>query len=77
MGWYWIILADLGNKGMVSAANEEIIEYATRAIAILTEIGNLPGIARAYEARAIAYKNNGDDNRAEEDLKRSTTTMAK
>ncbi|WP_316572757.1 hypothetical protein [Neobacillus sp. YIM B06451] len=75
IGWYWIILSDLGNKGMVPAGKEEIIEYATKAIAILTEIGNLPGIARAYEARAIAYKNKGDDNQADEDQKRSKATM--
>ncbi|WP_409273114.1 hypothetical protein V1499_01090 [Neobacillus sp. SCS-31] len=77
IGWYWIILADLGNKGMIRAGNDEIIEYATKAIAILTEIGNLPGIARANEARAIAYKNNGDDKQAEEDEKRSKATMVK
>ncbi|WP_053364818.1 hypothetical protein [Bacillus sp. FJAT-27245] len=71
VGWYWLILADLGNKGMIPAENNETIEYATKAIAILEDIGNLPGIARAYEARSIAYKNKGDDDRAEEDQKRS------
>lgn len=77
VGWYWIILADLGNKGMIPAGNDEIIEYATKAIAILTEIGNLPGIARAYEARAIAYNNKGGDSQAEEDYKRSKAAMVK
>lgn len=70
VGWYWIILADLGNKGLINVSNEDIINYASKAIAILTKIQNIPGISRAYEARSIAYKNSGDYEKAEDDLKK-------
>jgi tetratricopeptide (TPR) repeat protein len=73
VGWYWIIMADLGNKGIVKTSNEEIINYANKAISILTPIQNTPGISRAYQARALAYKNNGDLEKADADLKLSLT----
>jgi hypothetical protein len=71
VGWYWIILADLGNKGLINASNKEIINYATKAIVILTQIQNNPGVSRAFEARSIAYKNRGDYARADDELKMS------
>lgn len=76
VGWYWIILADLGNKKLISATNEEIINFASKAIGILTDIQNIPGISRAYAARATAYKNLGDYEKAEEDLIKSKIQKA-
>ncbi|MFE8700799.1 hypothetical protein ACFYKX_09245 [Cytobacillus sp. FJAT-54145] len=67
VGWYWIIMADLGNKGIVSATNEEIINYANKAIKILTPIQNSQGISRAHEARSIAYKKMGNNEKANND----------
>jgi tetratricopeptide (TPR) repeat protein len=68
VGWYWVILADLGNKKITCATNEEIIQFANKAIEILTDIENIPGIKRAYQARATVYQNMGEVKRAEEDL---------
>lgn len=71
LGWYWIIMSDLGNKGMIVCSNEEIIKYSSKAINILTQINNTAGVARAYKARSIAYKNMGIYDLAENDLKMS------
>ncbi|WP_078549733.1 hypothetical protein [Litchfieldia alkalitelluris] len=66
-----IILADLGNKGLTNDSIEEIINYATKVIEILTQVQNNPGISRAYEARSIAYKNSGDYQRADNEMRMS------
>lgn len=71
IGWYWIIQADLGNKGLIKVSNDEIINNASKAIAILTQIQNIPGVERAYQARSIAYKNMGDYENAKADLEKS------
>jgi tetratricopeptide (TPR) repeat protein len=71
VGWYWIILADLGNKKLINVTSEEIIHFASEAIDILTEIQNAPGISRAYQARAIAYQNIGNNEKAEDDKVKS------
>ncbi|WP_442600166.1 hypothetical protein [Neobacillus sp. D3-1R] len=70
VGWYWIILADLGNKGLIKVDPDEIIKYANHAIEILTPIQNLPGISRANEASSIAYKNKEDDEKTREEFKK-------
>jgi tetratricopeptide (TPR) repeat protein len=54
VGWYWIILADLGIKNIIKVSKEDIVQYANRAIDILTPINNVPGISRAMNARLIA-----------------------
>jgi hypothetical protein len=71
LGWYWIILADLANKKMIEASNDEVIYFASQAIDILTPLRNLQGISRAYQARSIAYQNLGESEKAEDDLSRS------
>ena len=71
LGWYWIIMSDLGNKGIIASSNEQIINYASKAIKILTQIQNTSGISRAYNARSIAYKNMGKYELAENDLRMS------
>jgi tetratricopeptide (TPR) repeat protein len=71
VGWYWIILADLGNKKIIDASNEEVIYFASQAIDILTPIRNFPGISRAYQARSIAYRHLGELEKAEDDLSKS------
>ncbi|WP_096154195.1 MULTISPECIES: hypothetical protein [Bacillus] len=71
LGWYWIIMSDLGNKGMIASSNEQILNYSSKAIELLTQIQNTSGIARAYKARATAYKNMGKYKLAENDLRMS------
>lgn len=60
-------------KKLISVSSEEIIDFASKAIGILTPIQNFPGISRAYQARATAFQNIGDHEKAEEDLYQSQT----
>ena len=71
LGWYWIIMSDLGNKGIIASSNEQIINYSSKAIKILTQIQNTSGVSRAYNARSIAYKNMGKYELAENDSRMS------
>jgi tetratricopeptide (TPR) repeat protein len=64
LGWYWILQADLGTAGLVSAAPEEIMASADKALEILTPIENWPGVARAYGVRAQALETLGRDEEA-------------
>ncbi|WP_108670333.1 hypothetical protein [Peribacillus acanthi] len=68
VGWYWIIKADLANKGIVPQPNEAIIEFSNLALEQLLPINNYPGIARAYQARSIAYNAMGETALAQEDV---------
>lgn len=60
LGWYWILHADLINAGLIAGGPPEVIEAADRALAILLPIENWPGIARAYQARAVARERSGN-----------------
>lgn len=64
LGWYWILQADLGAAGLVSAAPEEIMVSADKALEILTPIENWPGVARAHGVRAQALETLGRDEEA-------------
>ncbi|MFJ7728580.1 hypothetical protein ACIQXV_20845 [Neobacillus sp. NPDC097160] len=67
-GWYWIIKADLGNKGITETTPEEIIEFSNNALEILAPIENWRGISRAYLARSIAYRSIGEMKLADRDF---------
>ncbi|WP_322447221.1 hypothetical protein [Robertmurraya mangrovi] len=56
VGWYWIILADLGNKKLINVSSAEIVDFCNKALEILVPLNNKPGVSRAYEARAAAGK---------------------
>jgi len=68
VGWYWILLADLSNAGIIEKEPVEVVEIATRALEILKPIENWPGVARAYAARAEANKRLGNDDETIQDL---------
>ncbi len=68
-GWYWILLADLTNAGLIEKEPSEVIEFASRAIEILKPIENWPGVARAFGARAKAYEKIDKTDDAERDQK--------
>lgn len=70
-GWYWVIRADLGNKGLIETTQDEIIEFANNALGILEPIENWRGVSRAYFARSIAYRSIGEINLADRDLAKS------
>jgi tetratricopeptide (TPR) repeat protein len=67
LGWYWILQADLANTGLVKKGPDEVIEIATRTLAILNTIENWPGVARGYAARAKAYEMLGNEAEAAKD----------
>lgn len=67
LGWYWIIQADLINAGLTSDGPPEAIEAADRALALVLPIENWPGVARAYQARALARESSGNHAAAQAD----------
>jgi tetratricopeptide (TPR) repeat protein len=67
LGWYWILQADLANAGLLKTDTGRVVEVANRALAILKPLGNWPGVARAYAARSIAYRQLGKEAEAERD----------
>lgn len=67
LGWFWILQADLSNSGYLSHDPDEILEMADRALMILESIGNWPGVARAYAARAVTHEQLGDEAAAAQD----------
>lgn len=76
IGWYWIIKADIANKGIISVPSEKIVEFADQALEKLLPINNWPGISRAYLARSMAYGNLGKADLAQEDLEKSEECKA-
>ena len=60
LGWYWILIADLGNAGLLEAKETDVVHAADQALEILLPLENWTGIARAYAARAQAYEQSGD-----------------
>jgi len=52
VGWYWIILADLGNKKLIKVSRSDIVDYCNKALEILLPINNEAGVLRAYKAMA-------------------------
>ena len=77
LGWYWILQADLANAGLVKKEPFEVIEFATHALDILEPINNWPGMARAYAARAKAYENMGDADKAAKDRQEQKLSESK
>ena len=69
LGWCWIFRADLVNSGMIRGTVDDVIEAATQALTILEPIKNWAGVARAYDARSIAYENSGNIDLANLDRK--------
>jgi tetratricopeptide (TPR) repeat protein len=67
LGWYWIMKADLINKGIIQGDHGTAIDAASKAIEILLPIKNWPGVVRAYEARAKSYDAIGDASSAKAD----------
>lgn len=67
LGWYWILRADLANARIVDQGPADAIEAASRALAILMPLENWPGVARAYAARAEAYRVLGDEGAVKSD----------
>jgi tetratricopeptide (TPR) repeat protein len=57
LGWYWILKADIINAKIVKGNPPDVINACERALKVLTPIENWPGVARAYGARAHAYEN--------------------
>ncbi|MFX0063432.1 MAG: hypothetical protein ACFFC7_14745, partial [Candidatus Hermodarchaeota archaeon] len=72
LGWCWILKADLINAGILSKEQEDVIKVTTQAIELLKSIGNWPGVTRAYEARAKAYEQLGNETAASADLEAAT-----
>jgi len=70
VGWYWILLADLSNAGVIEKEPAEVVEIATKALEILKPIENWPGVARAYAARAEANKRLGNADERMRDLEK-------
>ena len=68
LGWYWLLLADLANAGMITKSPQEVIEITTRALEILEPIENWPGVARGYAARVKAHETLGETEEAVKDL---------
>ncbi|MFX1534123.1 MAG: hypothetical protein ACFFDI_07810 [Promethearchaeota archaeon] len=68
LGWCWILKADLINAKILSRKQEDVIDVTTRAMELLKSIGNWPGVTRAYEARAKAYEQLGNEIAASADL---------
>lgn len=60
LGWWHIVQADLGNRGLLPRPPEHALAAAAEALAILRPLRNWPGIARAYAARARACERLGD-----------------
>lgn len=67
VGWYWIILADIGNAGITDESPKEIIQYSEHALEKLLPIKNWRGVSRAYLARSKAYQKLGEEKLAERD----------
>ena len=67
LGWYWILKADLINANIVKGDPSDVITACERALNVLTPIKNWPGIARAYGARALAYENLENPEKAASD----------
>jgi len=67
LGWYWLLLADLANAGLITKSPQEVIEITTRALEILEPIENWPGVARGYAARAEAHETLGETEEAVKD----------
>jgi tetratricopeptide (TPR) repeat protein len=67
LGWYWILQADLINHGLLFDSQDQAVEAASQALALLQPLENWPGIVRAYGARAEAYEklNRLDEARAD------------
>lgn len=72
LGWCWILKADLVNAGLLSKEQEDGVNISTQAIELLKSIGNWPGVTRAYEARAKAYEQLGNETAASADLEAAT-----
>ena len=66
-GWCWLTQADLINAGLLAGGPPGVIEAADRALEILLPIENWPGVARAYEARALARERSGNQPAAKAD----------
>jgi len=60
LGWWYIIQADIGNDGLITASPEQSLAAADQALAILRPLENWPGIIRAHAARALAHDRMGD-----------------
>jgi tetratricopeptide (TPR) repeat protein len=71
VGWYWIIKADLTNKGITDCSTDQVIEFANNALDHLLPIENWMGVSRAYQARAIAFKKIGQLTRADNELQKA------
>jgi hypothetical protein len=67
LGWFWILQADLANTGIIVRQSSEILQFTGKALEILTQLKNWPGVARAYAARAMVYEKLGDKKCAEKD----------
>ncbi len=67
LGWYWILLADLRNGGLVPGGARAAIEAADHALTLLRPIENWTGVARAHAARARAHEALGHTEAAEQD----------
>lgn len=74
LGWWYIIKADLRNKGYIEGPPQMALEAANKALELLRPLKNWPGVARAHEARAAAYDHMGDTHNAE--LARTAQKMA-
>jgi tetratricopeptide (TPR) repeat protein len=67
MGWYWILLADLANAGLIKKTPDEVLVFANHAVEMLKPIENWPGVARAYAARAYVHERLGETEQAAKD----------
>ena len=61
--------ADLINANIVKGDPFDVINACERALKVLTPIKNWPGVARAYGARAHAYENLENPEKAASDRK--------
>jgi hypothetical protein len=66
LGWTWVLEADVGNAKLVDLDPGEIVAACEEALRLLEPINNWPGIARAYEAEAVALAILGDAEGADE-----------
>ena len=64
LGWCHVLIADVGNAGLLPLAPDEVVEATNEALQLLEPIENWPGIARAHAAKAVALEAQGDHQAA-------------
>ena len=65
VGWYWLLVADMCDAGLLQGDVDTEIEAAEHAIDALTPIRNWQGISRSHQALERAYAKKGCPKAAE------------